>query len=58
MSDNRSNQQILFLTDEQLRLGIEAMFFAYKGFTSDPDKILDNYSYGRCLLYTSDAADE
>ncbi|MAV01951.1 MAG: MarR family transcriptional regulator [Rhodobacteraceae bacterium] len=47
MSDNRSNQQILFLTDEQLRLGIEAMFFAYKGFTSDPDKILENYSYGR-----------
>ncbi len=47
MSVNKSNQQILFLTDEQLRLGIEAMFFAYKGFTSDPDKILENYSYGR-----------
>ena len=41
MNDNRSNQQILFLTDEQLRLGIEAMFFAFKGFTADPDKILD-----------------
>ena len=47
MSDSRSNQQILFLTDEQLRLGIEAMFFAYRGFTSDPDKILAGYSYGR-----------
>ena len=47
MNDNRSNQQILFLTDEQLRLGIEAMFFAFKGFTADPDKILQNYSYGR-----------
>ena len=47
MQDKRSNQQILFLTDEQLRLGIEAMFFAYKGFTGDPENILKNYSYGR-----------
>ena len=47
MQDKRSNQQILFLTDEQLRLGIEAMFFAYKGITIDPDNILKNYSYGR-----------
>ena len=47
MQDKRSNQQILFLTDEQLRLGIEAMFFAYRGFTADPDEILKNYSYGR-----------
>ena len=38
---------LLFLTDEQLRKGIEAMFFAYRGFTSDPDRILDNYDYGR-----------
>ena len=47
MQDKRSNQQILFLTDEQLRLGIEAMFFAYKGITIDPDNILKDYSYGR-----------
>ena len=47
MQDKRSNQQILFLTDEQLRLGIEAILFAYKGFTVDPDHILRNYSYGR-----------
>jgi DNA-binding MarR family transcriptional regulator len=39
------NQQ--FLTDDQLRKGIEAMFFAYRGFTADPDKILENYAYGR-----------
>ncbi len=43
---NRS-QQLLYLTDEQLLQGIELMFFAYRGFTSDPDKILDGYSYGR-----------
>jgi len=35
------------LTDEQLRRGIEAMFFAYRGFTADPDRILQNYEYGR-----------
>lgn len=40
-------ESLLFLTDEQLRKGIEAMFFAYRGFTSDPDRILDNYAYGR-----------
>jgi len=37
----------LFLTDEQLRKGIEAMFFAYRGFTADPDKILADLAYGR-----------
>ena len=47
MQEKQSNQQILFLTDEQLRLGVEAMFFAYRGFTSDPDKILEKHSYGR-----------
>lgn len=36
-----------FLTDDQLRKGIEAMFFAYRGFTADPDRILENYAYGR-----------
>ena len=38
---------LLFLTDEQLRKGIEAMFFAYRGFTADPDSILERYDYGR-----------
>lgn len=36
-----------FLTDEQLRKGIEAMFFAYRGFTADPDRILSDKGYGR-----------
>ena len=40
-------QSLLFLTDEQLRKGIEAMFFAYRGFTADPDRILAEKSYGR-----------
>ncbi len=42
-----SGENLLFLTDEQLRRGIEAMFFAYRGFTADPDRILENYAYGR-----------
>ncbi len=40
-------ESLLFLTDEQLRKGIEAMFFAYRGFTADPDRILADYEYGR-----------
>ncbi|MEM8822548.1 MAG: MarR family transcriptional regulator [Pseudomonadota bacterium] len=38
---------LLFLTDEQLRRAIEAMFFAYRGFTADPDRILATRGYGR-----------
>ena len=40
-------ESLLFLTDEQLRKGIEAMFFAYRGFTADPDRILAEMDYGR-----------
>ena len=49
MSDGRTQggESLLFLTDEQLRQGSEAMFFAYRGFTADPDRILDDLAYGR-----------
>ncbi|MEL6170380.1 MAG: MarR family transcriptional regulator, partial [Pseudomonadota bacterium] len=43
----QSSESLLFLTDEQLRKGIEAMFFAYRGFTADPDRILEDHAYGR-----------
>jgi len=43
---SRSGDNLLFLTDEQLRQGIEAMFFAYRGFTADPDRILGDMSFG------------
>lgn len=43
----QTGESLLFLTDEQLRKGIEAMFFAYRGFTADPDRILEEYAYGR-----------
>ncbi len=42
-----TGQNLLFLTDDQLRKGIEAMFFAYRGFTADPDRILSAQGYGR-----------
>ena len=48
MQEARSGgEALLFLTDEQLRKGIEAMFFAYRGFTADPDRILNDHAYGR-----------
>ncbi|WP_410218909.1 MarR family winged helix-turn-helix transcriptional regulator [Paracoccus sp. (in: a-proteobacteria)] len=40
-------EDLLFLTDDQLRRGIEAMFFAYRAFTADPDLILADLNYGR-----------
>ena len=46
-SNRSTGEALLFLTDEQLRQGIEAMFFAYRGFTADPDRILEQFSYGR-----------
>ncbi|MCX7566023.1 MarR family transcriptional regulator [Sulfitobacter sp. F26169L] len=46
-SSPASGEALLFLTDEQLRQGIEAMFFAYRGFTADPDRILAEMAYGR-----------
>ena len=41
------SEQLLFLTDDQLRQGIELMYFAYRGFTADPDRILEARDYGR-----------
>ena len=43
----QGGESLLFLTDDQLRKGIEAMFFAYRGFTADPDRILAEKGYGR-----------
>jgi len=39
--------QLLFLTDEQLRQGIELLFFAYRDSTGDPDAVLARRGYGR-----------
>jgi DNA-binding MarR family transcriptional regulator len=48
MADNKTGgENLLYLTDEQLRKGVEAMFFAYRGFTADPDRILEKRDFGR-----------
>jgi DNA-binding MarR family transcriptional regulator len=39
--------QLLFLTDAQLRQGVELMFFAYRDMIRDADRVLEEYGYGR-----------
>jgi DNA-binding MarR family transcriptional regulator len=36
-----------YLSDEEVRQGIELLFFAYRDFTAEPDAILTHYSFGR-----------
>src|SRR5215472_10869557 len=36
-----------FLSDEEVRQGIELLFFAYRDFTAEPDAILTEYGFGR-----------
>lgn len=38
---------LLYLREEELRQGIELLFFAYRDFTADPDSILEEYGFGR-----------
>lgn len=47
MAETQDIEAPFFLSDEQLQQGIEAMFFAYQGFTADPDRILATMAYGR-----------
>ncbi|MCQ0091410.1 MarR family winged helix-turn-helix transcriptional regulator [Roseovarius sp. M141] len=47
MAEVQGGGTLLFLTDEQLQQGIEAMFFAHQSFTTDPDRILATMAYGR-----------
>lgn len=47
MDDPQVDDTLQYLSDEQVRQGIEAMFFAYRGFTRDPDRILATMAYGR-----------
>ncbi|MGO1118713.1 MarR family winged helix-turn-helix transcriptional regulator [Rhodovibrionaceae bacterium A322] len=47
MADLKSNVNPLFLREEELRQGIEMLFFAYRDFTAQPDEILEEYGFGR-----------
>jgi DNA-binding MarR family transcriptional regulator len=47
MSDIKSTANPLFLREEELRQGIELLFYAYRDFTSEPDAMLASYGFGR-----------
>lgn len=47
MADLKSSPNPLFLREEELRQGIELLFYAYRDFTADPDAILERYGFGR-----------
>jgi DNA-binding MarR family transcriptional regulator len=47
MNDFFSPANPLFLREEELRQGIELLFFAYRDFTSEADSMLVNFGFGR-----------
>ncbi len=47
MADVTSSANPLFLRDEELRRGIELLFYAYRDFTAEPDAILAECKFGR-----------
>ena len=47
MADIKSGANPLFLREDELRRGMELLFFAYRDFTAEPDRILARYKYGR-----------
>lgn len=47
MADVKSGPNPLFLREEELRQGMELLFFAYRDFTGEPDQILARYGFGR-----------
>ena len=47
MTDVKAPVNPLFLRDEELRQGMELLFYAYRDFTAEPDAILARYKFGR-----------
>ena len=47
MADLKAGPNPLFLREEELRQAIELLYFSYRGFTAEPDKILSDYGFGR-----------
>jgi DNA-binding MarR family transcriptional regulator len=47
MSDIKSVDAAAALGEEEVRQGIELLFFAYRDFTAEPDAILADYGFGR-----------
>ncbi|MCC7275157.1 MAG: MarR family transcriptional regulator [Alphaproteobacteria bacterium] len=47
MADIKAPTHLLFLREEELRQGIELLYFAYRDFTAEPDQMLARYGFGR-----------
>ncbi|MDA5194782.1 MarR family winged helix-turn-helix transcriptional regulator [Govanella unica] len=47
MADLKTMAPAQFLRDEELRKGIELLYFAYRDLVSDPDEALAEYGFGR-----------
>jgi DNA-binding MarR family transcriptional regulator len=47
MPDVKSAANLLFLREEELRQGIELLYYAYRDFTAEPDAMLARYGFGR-----------
>ena len=47
MADIKSGANLLFLREEELRQGIELLYYAYRDFTAEPDAMLLRYGFGR-----------
>ncbi len=47
MADVKTAVNPLFLREEELRQGIELLYFAYRDFTAEPDEILAEFDFGR-----------
>jgi DNA-binding MarR family transcriptional regulator len=47
MTDIKSPVAVHPLPEEEVRQGIELLFFAYRDFTAEPDAILAKYGFGR-----------
>jgi DNA-binding MarR family transcriptional regulator len=47
MADFKSSANPLFLREEELRQGIEMLYFAYRDFSAEADAILAKHGFGR-----------
>lgn len=47
MAELKPGVNQLFLRDEELRMGMELLFYAYRDFTAEPDEILAKWGFGR-----------
>ncbi len=47
MADLKSKLNPLFLREQELRQGMELLFYAYRDFTAEPDKMLSRFGFGR-----------